>query len=164
MTSSSQTVKAQWMLALPTIASSSLLISTELTLKILTLNELHPVEGPELSKVTAEDPAPLVCGQHTVPPLGVYIKGEEEIKKEKEDRRKGKRWEEGWGQALRENKAEGIYARSVTGRGGRGRACPCAPPTRALRAQLSQAGPQGSRQVTSWWTLQQGRGSHRRCC
>lgn len=90
-----------------------MLISTKLTLKILTLNELHPVEGPELSKVTAEDPAPLEWGQHTVPPLGVYIKGEEEIKKEKEERRKGKRWEEGWGQALRENKAEGIYVRSV---------------------------------------------------
>lgn len=45
------------------------------------------MEGPELSKVTAEDPVPLEWGQHTVPPLRVYIKGEEEIKKEKEERR-----------------------------------------------------------------------------
>ena len=50
------------------------------------LNELHPVEGPELSKVTAEEPEPLGCGHHTVPPSGVYIKGEEETKKRKKRR------------------------------------------------------------------------------
>ena len=70
---------------------------------------------------------------------------------------------------LRENKAEGVYQRPVPtgalhgssgrkrGRGGAGPADGHPPPT--LTSQLSQAGPQGSSQVISWWALQQRGGS-----
>lgn len=44
-------------------------------------------------------------------------------------------------------------------RGGEGQGQLVDTPPPALTSQLSQAGPQGSSQVTSWWPLQQRGGS-----
>lgn len=74
----------------PPPTPSSLLILAKFTLKTQMLDELHPVEGPELGRVTAPQtlsagPHPPGCGGHAVPALGVYIKGEKNERGEREE-------------------------------------------------------------------------------
>ena len=80
----------------PPPAPSSLLILAKLTLKTQMLDELHPVEGPELGRVTAPQTLsvgrhPPGCGGHAVPALGVYIKGENERGERGENESDGKK-------------------------------------------------------------------------
>ena len=82
----------------PPPAPSSLLTLAKFTLKTQMLDELHPVEGPELGRVTAPQtlsagPHPPGCGGHAVPALGIYIKGEknERRKRRGENESNGKK-------------------------------------------------------------------------
>lgn len=129
------------------------------------LDELHPVEGPELSRVTApqtlsEGPHPPGCGGHTAPALGVYIKGEKKERGEREVEKTkvmGRRMVRGAQGKQAEGVIRGRCPQEPWGGGSGRKRGPADGPPPALTSQLSHAGPLGSSQVTSWGPCSKGR-------